>query len=65
MRDKDYKPPNILTWLEGRGRGLMKEGERVRLAVCPGVRKLVGFYEGIGRITEDTHGAGALTSSVS
>ena len=55
MRDKEYKPGNLMTWLEGRGRGLMKEGERVRLAVCPGVRKLVGFYEGIGRLTEGVH----------
>ena len=30
-----------------RGRGLWKENERVRLAVCPGVNKIVRFYESL------------------
>lgn len=33
----------VKTWLEACGRGL--ETERVRLAVCPGVRKVVRFWE--------------------
>ena len=37
----------MLNWFEGRGRGLWKENERVRLAICPGVRKIVRFYEGL------------------
>lgn len=37
----------LLAWLEGRGRGLLKESERVRLAVCPGVHKFVVFYENL------------------
>ncbi|KAJ7459092.1 hypothetical protein B0H11DRAFT_1817648 [Mycena galericulata] len=32
-------------WLEGNGRNLVRDGERVRLAICPDVRKIVGFYE--------------------
>jgi len=32
-------------WLEDRGRLLVRETERVRLAICPGVRKVVGFWE--------------------
>lgn len=31
-------------WLEGNGRHV-REGERVRLAICPDIRKIVGFYE--------------------
>ncbi|TDL21001.1 hypothetical protein BD410DRAFT_790380 [Rickenella mellea] len=35
-------------WFEGKGRGIVREGdERVRLAVCPGVKKVVGFYESL------------------
>ncbi|KAJ3721755.1 hypothetical protein C8R42DRAFT_702824 [Lentinula raphanica] len=34
-------------WLESRGRGIVHENERVRLAICPDVRKKVGFYEGL------------------
>ena len=37
----------VLNWFEGRGRGLWKENERVRLAVCPGVNKIVRFYESL------------------
>ncbi|KAJ7103213.1 hypothetical protein B0H15DRAFT_200780 [Mycena belliarum] len=32
-------------WLEGNP--IVHEGERVRLAICPDIRKIVGFYEGI------------------
>jgi len=32
-------------WIEGSGRMLIHEGERIRLAVCPGVRKFVNFFE--------------------
>ncbi|KZW00557.1 hypothetical protein EXIGLDRAFT_761637 [Exidia glandulosa HHB12029] len=35
----------VSAWLESSGRGL--ETERVRLAVCPGVRKVVRFWEGL------------------
>jgi hypothetical protein len=34
-------------WLEGRGHNLVTEGERVRLALCGDVRKLVKFWEGL------------------
>ncbi|KAJ6469637.1 hypothetical protein C8R47DRAFT_1150356 [Mycena vitilis] len=33
-------------WLEGR-RHIVHEGERVRLAICPDIRKIVGFYENL------------------
>jgi hypothetical protein len=32
-------------WIEGSGRILVHEGERIRLAVCPGVRKFVRLFE--------------------
>lgn len=35
----------IGAWLEARGRVI--EGERVRLAICPGVRKVVRFWESL------------------
>jgi len=34
-------------WREGNGRGIVEDGERVRLAICPDVRKTVKFYEGL------------------
>jgi hypothetical protein len=36
---------NFKRWLEGKGYALLRENERVRLAICPGIKKLVGFYE--------------------
>ncbi|KAJ6575447.1 hypothetical protein B0H19DRAFT_1128731 [Mycena capillaripes] len=33
-------------WLEGQ-RHILHEGERVRLAICPDIRKIVGFYENL------------------
>ncbi|EGN93105.1 hypothetical protein SERLA73DRAFT_189944 [Serpula lacrymans var. lacrymans S7.3] len=35
-------------WLELRGRGIVQDNERVRLILCPDVRKMVGFYESLG-----------------
>lgn len=40
---------SIAAWFESRGRGIVEDGERVRLALCPSVRKMVGFYEKLGR----------------
>lgn len=34
-------------WLEDRGRGIVHDNERVRLAICPDVQKKVMFYEGL------------------
>jgi hypothetical protein len=34
-------------WLETKGRGIVEDGERVRLALCPDIRKIVRFYESI------------------
>ncbi|KAH8110612.1 hypothetical protein DFH11DRAFT_1690694 [Phellopilus nigrolimitatus] len=40
---------SMLSWFEGKGRGLWKENERVRLAICPGVGKFVRFYENLSK----------------
>jgi len=37
----------LAAWIEGKGMGIIQDGERVRLALCPGIRKIVGFYEGL------------------
>ena len=36
-------------WIEANGKGILHDGERVRLALCPGIKKIIGFYEGLGR----------------
>jgi hypothetical protein len=36
-------------WLDTKGKGVVQDGERVRLAVCPGIRSIIGFYEELGR----------------
>ena len=38
---------NLKRWLEGSGHALTREHERVRLAICPGIKKLIGFYENL------------------
>lgn len=43
-------------WLESRGKGIVHDDERVRLAICPDVRKKVGFYEGLDRRSRKTSG---------
>lgn len=37
-------------WLESSGRHVVKDGEKVRLAMCPNIRQRVGFFEGLGRV---------------
>ena len=32
-------------WFEGPGHGIWEESERVRLAICPGVRPILRFWE--------------------
>lgn len=36
-------------WFERTGNRFMEENERVRLAVCPDISKIIAFYEGLGR----------------
>jgi hypothetical protein len=36
-------------WLERKGQGVVEDGERVRLAICPNVRKTVDLYEALAR----------------
>ncbi|KAI0828853.1 hypothetical protein BC628DRAFT_1171443 [Trametes gibbosa] len=40
----------VVAWFERTGRGaLWREDERVRLAVCPGIKGIVKYYEGLTR----------------
>ncbi|KAG2155538.1 hypothetical protein DEU56DRAFT_767955 [Suillus clintonianus] len=39
---------NLGAWIELKGQGVVKDCERVRLALCPDVRRMVRFYEGLG-----------------
>ena len=40
----------LMKWLEGNGRAVMwRENERVRLALCPGIKGIVKYYEGLAR----------------
>ena len=39
----------IVSKIEGKGRGLWKESERYRLAICPGIRHLVQYYEALAK----------------
>lgn len=41
------KAMNSADWFESNAQSLYPEGERVRLAICPGVRRFVRFYEGL------------------
>ena len=48
-KNTDGAQRSIAAWFESRGRGIVQDGERVRLALCPSVRKMVHFYEQLGR----------------
>ena len=48
-KNTDGAQGSIAAWFESRGRGIVQDGERVRLALCPSVRKMVHFYEQLGR----------------
>lgn len=40
----------LMRWFEGNGRAVMwRENERVRLALCPGIKGIVKFYEGLAQ----------------
>lgn len=47
--DDQSESGSIAAWFEARGKGIVQDGERVRLALCPGIRKIVGFYEELNR----------------
>ena len=38
---------HLKAWLEGRGRLVVQESERVRLAICPGINRIVKIFEGL------------------
>ncbi|KAA1467942.1 hypothetical protein DENSPDRAFT_360978 [Dentipellis sp. KUC8613] len=42
---QEYVSGNAGSWLEKRGTSLVGECERFRLAICPGVKRIVNFYE--------------------
>ncbi|PIL31350.1 hypothetical protein GSI_06048 [Ganoderma sinense ZZ0214-1] len=47
-RSEMAKAGGLIKWLESNGRSVMsRENERVRLAVCPGIRGIVKYYEGL------------------
>ena len=49
-RSEMVKNGSLGKWLEGDGRVVMwRENERVRLALCPGIKGIVRFYEGLSR----------------
>jgi hypothetical protein len=35
-------------WIEMKGQSIVRDCERVRLALCPDVRRMVKFYESLG-----------------
>lgn len=37
----------LASWFEAKGQRIIQDGERVRLALCPSVKKKVGFYEAL------------------
>jgi len=45
----DQGEGGLAAWIEAKGKGIIQDGERVRLALCPGIRKIVGLYEALGR----------------
>ena len=36
-------------WFERTGHHIVEDNERVRLAICPDITKIIAFYEGLGR----------------
>ena len=47
-RSEMAKNGGLTKWLEGNGRAVMwRENERLRLALCPGIKGIVKFYEGL------------------
>ena len=49
-RSEMVKNGSLGKWLEGDGRVVMwRENERVRLALCPGIKGIVRFYEGLSQ----------------
>jgi len=45
----DIEGGGLAALIEAKGKGIIQDGERVRLALCPGVKKMVGFYEALGQ----------------
>lgn len=39
---------SLAAWIELKGQGVVQDCERVRLALCPDVRRMVKFYESLG-----------------
>ncbi|KAI0640075.1 hypothetical protein C8Q77DRAFT_106117 [Trametes polyzona] len=44
-RSEMVEKGGVVAWLQGKG--LWRENERLRLAVCPGVKGMIKFYEGL------------------
>ena len=47
-RSDMVKNGGFTKWLEGNGRTIMwRENEQIRLALCPGIKRIVKYYEGL------------------
>ncbi|KAF9270646.1 hypothetical protein L218DRAFT_48718 [Marasmius fiardii PR-910] len=47
IRERGQVSGEAAKWIDGKGKGVLEEGERVRLALCPDVRRKVGFFESL------------------
>jgi hypothetical protein len=67
VRDRaDGGDPSAASWIVSRGM-IVGESERVRLAVCPGVKQIVNRYERMAsnaNASRETSGARVITASV-
>ncbi|EAU92830.1 hypothetical protein CC1G_01875 [Coprinopsis cinerea okayama7 len=46
LKKSIYGKGGLSSWLEGPGRSVLKdENEKVRLAICPDIRRRIGFFE--------------------
>ncbi|KAF5352711.1 hypothetical protein D9756_005930 [Leucocoprinus leucothites] len=54
-----YANPNdrmaFWTWLESKGRSIVQDGERLRLAVCPDLKRKIRFYETLSAVVAKGH----------
>ncbi|KAG7099647.1 hypothetical protein E1B28_001473 [Marasmius oreades] len=49
IREKGQVSGEVAKWINEKGKGILQEGERVRLALCPDMRRKVGIFESLRR----------------
>src|SRR5258708_861947 len=37
----------VAAWIQAQGPSMIQEGERMRLAICPNVKKIIRYWEGL------------------